>query len=494
VRTAVRPTESPSGRFRNLGWGWVGLGLAGSALLTTTASELLDRKPIPWFWIVDLPVSRPWIHHLFWLGVAALCIAWLGIGRRLWRGGDEAPGVGALFGVGALWSLPLIVGPVPFSHDIYSYLAQGSLLHHGVNPYMHGPSALAQVHESRLLSTVSPFWRHTTAPYGPGFIGLAALAAGLAGSHLVFGVILLRLVSVAGIVLLAVFVPRLAKALGADPARAVWLAVISPLVLLELIAAGHNDALMAGLLVAGVCLAVERRPLLGIALCSAAVAVKLPAAAGVVFVAAAWLRATPSPRERARNAALTVAVVVIVLGVVSLVAGVGAHWVSGKLLSTPGRVHLAITPATAAGYSIASLLRSLDIASVGFHSLESAFAAVAVALTAGLGAVLCWRVRYERLALYLGILLLAAVLGGPATWPWYLTWGVALLAVDPRAQRSLALPAVLVLACFAIAPGGLVAVALPKAPWMFGAYVAAAIAAIVFFRPRPPGRSIPAVA
>ena len=248
--------------------------------------------------------------------------------------------------------------------------------------------------------------------------------AGVAGSHLVAGVLLLRALSLAGVVLLAVFVPRLARALGADPARAVWLAVISPLVLLELIAAGHNDALMAGLLVAGVYFAVERRPVLGIALCSAAVAIKLPAAVGVALVAACWFWATPSRRGRIRVVALSAVTAAAVLAIVSLAAGVGAHWVSGKLLSTPGRVHLAITPSTAAGYSIASLLRSLGIASVGFHSLESAFSSVAVALTAGLGAVLCWRVRYERLALYLGILLIAAVLGGPAAWPWYLTWGV----------------------------------------------------------------------
>ena len=148
---------------------------------------------------------------------------------------------------------------------MYSYLAQGTILHLGLDPYHVAPIVLGRLGHAQVLRAVSPFWRHTTAPYGPLFLGLVSVIAGITGSHLVAGILLVRLLEVVGVGLLAVFVPRLATSFGADPCRATWLAVISPLVLVELIAAGHNDALMAGLMVAGVALARQRHPLVGVA-------------------------------------------------------------------------------------------------------------------------------------------------------------------------------------------------------------------------------------
>ncbi len=460
-------------------------------MLTAAASKLLDHQPIHWFFTVPLPGGRRFAQVVFWAGVLALCGAWLGIGRRLSR--SPALGVGALLGIGALWSLPLWVSPALFSHDMYSYLAQGTLLHHGVDPYQHAPTALAGLHQTRVLGTVSPFWRHTTAPYGPTFIGLAGLIAGVTGSHQVLGVLLMRAIEFVGLALLAVFVPRLARVTGADPARATWLAVISPLVLLELVGAGHNDALMAGLLVAGVVLAVQRRPLLAIAVCALAATVKLPAVAAIVLIAICWARAEPRRvgSVLARSAVVT-AVVLLAAGVIS---GVGLHWISGGMLSTPGRVRLAITPGTAIGHSLSSVLRSLGVLAKP-KPLESAFGDLTLALTVALGIILCRRVRYERLPLYLGVLLVASVLGGPAAWPWYLTWGVALLAATALTQRSRVIPAVLVASVLVIWPDGTVLLPIGSSPYVLAVYGLAGLAALLVFRPRlrPPRRPVATVA
>ena len=59
----------------------------------------------------------------------------------------------------------------------------------------------------------------------------------------------------------------------------------------RLVAAGHNDVLMAGLLVAGVAVALEGRPLSGSAICALAATIKVPALVGAVFIAVAWARA-----------------------------------------------------------------------------------------------------------------------------------------------------------------------------------------------------------
>jgi hypothetical protein len=462
---------------RLTGWGWPGLGLAGSLAMTAAGPDLSGLGQVGWWF--NLPLGHSADLALFYAGVAALSVAWLGLGRRLSRAPATKPSQLAL--IGALWSLPLVFGPALFSHDAYSYMAQGEILHLGLNPYHHAPQVLAGLGHRHLLAAVSPFWRATTSPYGPLFLGLASVIAGAVGSHLILGVILLRLLEVAGLALLAVFVPRLARVLGTDPARATWLAVISPLVMLELIAAGHNDALMIGLLVAGVTLALERRPLLGIAVCAIAATVKVPAAAGIAFIAASWAQAqwaaagADGTRAAASALALSAAVTVAVLAAVSVGTGLGLSWVGSGVLSTPGKVHLAITPMTAAGWSVASLLHLLG-AGASYRGIASALGVVALALTAVFGVVLLRRARYRNLVPSLGALLLVAVFAGPATWPWYLTWGLALIACCAVAQRSRVLPLAIVLAAVVVKPGGILALPLDSAPIVLAAYVIAAAA------------------
>jgi hypothetical protein len=447
----------------HVGVTWPVVGLVGSLAATISATGLLSRRPVRWWWEVDLGTHGvQW--HIFWAGIILLCLAWLGLGRRLTRDPGVTPG--QLLGVGVLWALPLALGPVLFSLDMYSYVAQGAVLAHGLNPYQIAPQAL---HDPRLLAGVSSTWTHTTTPYGPLFIGVAALAERVAGPHLTLAIMLLRLPELVGLGLLAWAVPRLARRLGADPARATWLAVISPLSLLYLVAGGHNDALMAGLMVAGVAMALERRPLLGIVLCSVAATVKLPAAAAVVMIGICWWREDPSRRRRIlASGGLTVAGVVAATGALT---GVGLTWISGSLFSTPATARMALTPSTATSVSLWELTHrfgaGVEQAAAGW---ESAATLAALALVGVVALALCLRVRFATLPRYLGLALIAAALGGPAAWPWYLSWGIVLLAADLRAQRVRWMPAVLVLCAFPVMASGQVAIPLPDSLLMVAAY------------------------
>jgi Glycosyltransferase family 87 len=456
---------------RRLGIPWITLGCAGSLAVSLAGADLLRDKPVRWFYDPHLPARSV----VFYGGIGLLCVAWLAIGRRLAAGPREDSDVRALLITGALWCAPLLLAPSLFSRDLYSYLADGVLLHHGIDPYSHAPDALGAIGQGHVLSAVSPFWRHTTAPYGPAFVGLASLVAGVVSGHLIGGLLLLRGLELLGVILLAVSVPRLARRQGADPARAVWLVVLSPLVTFELVGAGHNDALMAGLLVAGVALAIERRPLLGIAVCALATTIKLPAAVAIVFILVAWARAEPS--RAFANLARGVLVAAGVLGVVSLITGLGLDWVSGSL-STPAKVRLAITPSTALGYTIA---HAFGVAGSS-KGIESALGVVTLALTAGLGAWLLYRVRFERLVWSLGVLLLAAVFGGPAAWPWYGIWGLALLGCVPAAQRWRWLPIVIALSAFLIRVDGQLVLPRETAPVMLALYATALGAWVVHRR------------
>jgi alpha-1,6-mannosyltransferase len=236
-----------------------------------------------------------------------------------------------------------------------------------------------------------------------------------------------------------------------------------------LVAAAHNDLLMIGLVVAGVSLAIERRVLVGIALCAVAATIKLPAAVAIPFILVAYA-------DR-RTVVRGVVVAAGVMVAVSLVSGLGFGWISSGVFSTPEKVRLAITPATALGWTVA------QVVPVGARGLESALGVVAFAGAALLGVVLVWRTRRENMVRHLGIVLIAAAVCGPAAWPWYLTWGLALLAACPGIQFSRALVVASVLGALVVKADGVLAFPLHTAPMFVALYVA--IVAVWLTRRRP---------
>jgi alpha-1,6-mannosyltransferase len=461
-------------------WLWASLGLVGSVLTAYAAPRAVPDPAVRWWYVPSVPSGHGVSLTLVYLGMAVLSGAWLGLGRAL-------PRRRAIFAIAAAWALPLLLAPPLFSRDVYSYLAQGTILHLGHNPYRSAPQLLASLGQPHVLAAVSPFWRGTTAPYGPLFLGLVSVIVGVIGSNLVLGVIVIRLVECSGLVLLAVFVPWLARQMGTDARRALWLALLSPLVMLQLIAAGHNDLMMAGLLVAGVACALTGRPVLGVAICALAATIKVPALAGVLFIAVAWARAEPDSAARLRFLAQCAVVAVAVLALVTAVTGSGVDWLSTSLFATPAKVRLAVTPATAVGYTVASLLRDLGVVTTG-RGLEGALGVVASLLTAVAGLVLLYRVRVRTLVALLGTFLLIAAAAGPAAWPWYFVWGLSLLAAVRTAQRSWALAGAVAVSVFVVKPNGILALPLPTAPVVLVVYMAIAAAVWLAYRHSRAGR------
>ncbi len=450
-------------------WSCAALGLAGSVLVAYAAPRAVADQVVGWWYVPGAPSGRGHSLVLVYAGMIVLCAAWLGLGRSL-------PSRRALVCIAFAWMLPLALAPPLFSRDLYSYLAQGLILHLGLSPYHTAPAALAGLGHPHVLAAVSPFWRHTTAPYGPLFLWLLSLVTAIAGSHLVAGVLLARALELVGAVLLAAYLPALARAMGTDARRVLWLGLASPLVTLELIAAGHNDLLMAGMLVAGAVYALDGRPLVGVAICALAATVKVPALVGAAFIAVAWAREEPGRAAQVRFLAAAAAISVAVLGVVTLVAGVGVDWLSTSLFSTPAKVRLAITPATGLGYTVASLLSDVGI-SVSHKGLEGVFGVIAFGATVVTGAVLLVRMRIGRLVRWLGAFLVIAAAGGPAAWPWYFIWGLSLLCGLRPAQRSLGLALAIAVSVFVVKPNGVLALPLQSAPAVVVVYLVIAAAA-----------------
>jgi hypothetical protein len=453
------------------------LGLAGSLLAAIAAPRALENRHAGW-WYPQIATGRGTATLVVWAGMVLLALAWLAVLRL-------GPGRRAAYVLTGCWTLPLALAPPLFSSDVYSYLAQGTILHLGHDPYTQPPTILAHLGHAHLLGAVSTFWIHTTAPYGPLFLELVGLISTVGAAHLVAGVLLCRALDLIGLVLLAVWAPRLAAALGADGGRALWLVLASPLVLLGLVVPAHNDLLMAGLLAAGVGWALRGRPLLGVAICALAATIKLPALVAVAFITVAWGR---SERAAARRllVAQCVGIAVVVLGLVTVISGVGLRWLSSSVFSTPARVHLAITPATALGDTVALVLHGAGVA-VSAHGLESALGVVATVLAAVIGLRLLTLADVPRVTLLLGATLLLAAICGPAAWPWYLSWGIVLVAACPAAQRSPALGAALVLGPFLVRPDGILSLPIGASPAVLAVYALAVLVAWRRLRRRAPG-------
>lgn len=443
----------PAGLIGELGWCWPALGLGATVVMALTGSPLVTAahgKASAWWFGLSLD-GRGGDEALFYLAMVALSVAWLGVGYRLRRRPGTSPPM--LWTLALVWAIPLVVGPSLFSGDAYSYAAQGTLTHVGLDPYTYGPNVLEAFGLHHLVMAVSPVWRTTVAPYGPLFLILAGSVMGGVGSHLVAAIVGLRLLEMVGVVCIAWFLPRLARQLGADPVRALWLGLLSPVVLLSFVAAGHNDALMVGLMVAGVTLALEGRPLLGILLCSLAATIKVPALAGVAFVGLMWVRLHPAWVDRLRVVLRAALVSIGIFVTLSLATGLGWGWLSAATWSTPGDVVIAVTPTAALGTVAASLARDLGV-SVSNAAVIAILRGVGLAVSAVVGAVLVVRVRRDNLVPSLAVTLLVVVLAGPVLWPWYLTWSFVLLAALPAGQRSRGLVAALAAFGFVVSPVG----------------------------------------
>jgi alpha-1,6-mannosyltransferase len=325
-----------------------------------------------------------------------------------------------------LWAAPLLVCPPLFSRDLYSYLAQGALAAHGLDPYTTGSSQLPlALHEN-----VHWVWQDTPTPYGPLHVILTRAVASITGENVVLGVLLTRLVFATGLVLLAVALPGICRIVGTRPEFALWFAVANPLMLVLVLGGGHNDLLAVGLLASATLFVLRRRHFTGLALLTLAVAVKV-----TVLVALPFLLWAVSRRLHVSVGKALAAMVPTFLAL-TLLAGYGFGWVNA--LSSTGLIVNWMSLPTALGELIGQGL-SLDWSD--HELLIDCMRAAGMTTLTVLVAVLWWRsrsgappvvLRNATLALALAAVLL------PATLPWYFSWAIALGAAVPWTRVRLA--------------------------------------------------------
>ncbi|MFF3690049.1 polyprenol phosphomannose-dependent alpha 1,6 mannosyltransferase MptB [Streptomyces sp. NPDC002187] len=258
------------------------VGLVGSAALAAGGAS---AGALPVREVLDPGSGRAALGLVgVYFGLVLLIAAWWMLGRAVRGPGPPSPRT--LLLTLALWAAPLVVAPPLFSRDVYSYVAQGAMVDAQLDVYAYGPSRLG----GPLTAEVAPLWRDTPTPYGPVFLACASAVAGVTRAQMSTGVFGMRLVALLGLGLMAAALPRLARHCGADPAAALWLGALNPLVLLHLVAGAHNDAVMLGLMGTGLVAALGGRPVPATVLVTLAALVKAPAALGLVAVALIWAR------------------------------------------------------------------------------------------------------------------------------------------------------------------------------------------------------------
>jgi len=428
-------------------FGAVGAGMMALGALGAGAQPVL-QNPVQGVRVLGLFArALPAALTVTLIGTVLVVVAWLLLGRlaigSFGRGtSPRRLSRSQLDRTLALWILPLCVAPPMFSKDVYSYLAQSEITARGLDPYAIGPQAALGV-DHVLTRTVPNIWRETPAPYGPFFLWIGRGITALTGDDIVSGIFLHRAVALVGVALIVWALPRLAARCGVSSVAALWLGAANPLLLFHLVAGIHNEALMLGLMLAGLELCfrgidalddVTRRRtgrallLAGAAVVALSATVKIPSLIALGFVGMALARRRGGRFRDVVRAAVVLGVVALVVIVgVSLASGLGFGWLG--TLGTANAVRSWMSLPTLLGLATggAGVLLGIGDHTTAVLSLTRpiASAVAAVVIARMLVATLLGRLHPIG---GLGVSIGALVLLFPVVQPWYLLWAVTPLA------------------------------------------------------------------
>jgi alpha-1,6-mannosyltransferase len=146
------------------------------------------------------------------------------------------------------------LAPPLLSQDAFSYISYARMtVDHGVNPYATAPIALPG---DAAFPHVA--WVLAPSAYGPLF-SILTLPLGLLGVTAAFWS--LKAAVALCVLGLAMVTAKVARRRGADPLTAAAFVALNPIVLVEVVGGGHNDALMMLLAMGGVAAALAGREL-----------------------------------------------------------------------------------------------------------------------------------------------------------------------------------------------------------------------------------------
>jgi len=405
-------------------------GLYGSALLflgSLTPAYLPQNSPW-WDPIRDLGLdtwpARVVGTALVVAGVALLVEAWFNLRPSLYHEVKHWP-------ITLLWSLPLLLAPPIFSHDAYAYAAEGWLLRNGLNPYDNPISVLP----GPFADQAAWLWRYTTAMYPPLSLEMFHGLVVLAGNNPYYSALAMRIPALLGVAMIAYFLPRIARRMGADVQMTAWFSTVNPLVIIDLVGGAHNDALMMGLVVLAIWLAFNDKFWPAAIIVGVAACIKQPAILAfypVALIGHPWLSLGWQNSWRAlRRLAGTLLIALSVFVLISLASGLGFGWIWAA--DVPGKV-VTLAPFTLVGAGLKYLFDLIGLPLVGQFVME-AVRYLGLLLTVVMIGWLGIGVGRKKPVTFLSWSYLIFAFGGIALNSWYLTWGGLLLPLTKPSPR-----------------------------------------------------------
>lgn len=393
------------------------------------------------------------------IGTVLVVMAWLLLGRFAVGGWGGNPkhrlSRSQMDRTLLLWIIPLSIAPPMFSNDVYSYLAQSEIAARGLDPYQVGPVdglGLSNV----LTNNVPNIWRETPAPYGPLFLWIGRGIAEITGDNIIAGVWLHRVLALGGVALIVWALPRLSRRCGVAPVSALWLGAANPLVLFHLVGGVHNDALMLGLMLAGVefCLRAidDRRPwdrrawallIFGAAVITMSSSIKITSIIALGFVGMALARRWGNGFRGILSAAGVLGLIAATITLfISTASGLGFGWVNTLNTASAVRSYLSLPTAIGIITGFGGVLLGLGDHTTALLDITRPLAEIVAALVILRMLVAAWTGRLLPVGA-MGVALGALVLLFPVVQPWYLLWAIVPLAAWAN-SRAFRVPAVVI--------------------------------------------------
>ncbi len=252
--------------------------LAGACEIVLDAatghSPLVPRSPQIAGWLSG--VGERLGYRVFLVAILAMGASYAALLALLARSAASRLRTRIAIALVAALHLVVFAGPILISTDVFSYIAYARMgVEHGINPYLHGPSAIAH---DPIYRYVGQDWRHVATAYGPLYTLLTYPLAPLGVVGALWGMKLEALLASAGTL---AFTWRCARARGLDPMLAVVAVGANPLYVIYGLGGAHNDLVMMLMMMAAVSLVLLGTP-----------SARRDAAGGAAVVAGALVKAT----------------------------------------------------------------------------------------------------------------------------------------------------------------------------------------------------------
>lgn len=350
------------------------------------------------------------------------------------------------------WTFPILATAPLFTQDIYSYIANGSIVVQGMDPYSAGPVQLLGA-DNDLARSVPFIWANSPSPYGPVALGVAAIISVITSDSIVAAVILHRVASILGVIAAGWAISRLAVRCRVAPSSALWLGILNPLSILHLIGGIHNESIMLGFALVGMELALrgidklQARTSLSMSsawpawllivgggvLISAAGMVKVTGFIGLGFAGMALARffaqrLNLKPYLAIFSAAgILLAVLLATIAAFTVLSGIGLGWITGQGGAVSIRSWLSVSTDVGVASGFMGMMLGL-----GDHTE----AVLSVTRAVGIVVAAAFMVRMLfatfRGVMHpiggLGVSTLVLVVLFPVVHPWYILWAIFPLA------------------------------------------------------------------